>query len=79
MFEIKVKGLNKLNGAIQKSPTNVFNELSKSIKTSVNLIRPIMRQEAPRGKTRLLSRNIFAKTSGLEGSVGPNLSITPYA
>lgn len=79
MFVIKVKGLNEIQGAIQKSPANVFNELSKGIKTSVNLIRPIMRQQAPRGKTRKLSRNIFARANGLKGVVGPDLKITPYA
>lgn len=78
MFEIKIKGFDKLNRAIQKSPQMVFDELSKSVKTSVNLIRPIMRMEVPRGKTRKLSENIQVKAVGLEGSVGPNLEITPY-
>lgn len=79
MFEIKVNGLNQLNTAIQKSPQMVFDELSKGVKTSVNFIRPIMRSETPRGTSRKLSANIQAKAVGLEGSVGPNLDITPYA
>ena len=79
MFEIKVKGLNQLDRAIQASPREVFDELSQGIKTSVNFIRPIMRMEAPRGKSRKLSQNIQAKAVGLEGEVGPNLDITPYA
>ena len=79
MFEIRVKGLDKLNRAIQKSPKMVFDELAKGIKTSVNFIRPIMRMEVPRGKTRKLSENIQAVAVGLEGRVGPNLEITPYA
>lgn len=79
MFDIKIKGLDRLNRAVQKSPQIVFDELSKAIKTSVNLIRPIMRKEVPRGATRRLSANIQAKSSGLKGSVGPNLDITPYA
>lgn len=79
MFEIKVSGLGSLDRAIQKSPKMVFDELSKGIKTSVNLIRPIMRVETPKGKTRKLSANIQVKAVGLEGSVGPNLDITPYA
>ena len=79
MFEIKVNGLNKISAAIQKSPRMVFDELSGAVKTSVNFIRPIMRAETPRGATRKLSENIQAKAVGLEGSVGPNLAITPYA
>ncbi len=79
MLEIKVKGLNRLNSAAQRSPKIVFSELSGAIKTSVNIIRPIMRAETPRGRTRQLSANIQARAVGLEGSVGPNLMITPYA
>ena len=79
MFTIQVKGFDKLNTSIRKSPKMVFDELSQGIKTSVNIIRPIMRMETPRGKTRKLSRNIQAVAIGLKGKVGPNLDITPYA
>lgn len=77
-FEIEIKGLNKLKRAIDKSPQMVYTEISSAIKTSVNMIRPLMRQEAP-NKSGKLSRNIQAVSKGLEGSVGPNLNITPYA
>jgi len=78
MFEIEIKGLNQLQEAIQKSPVMVKKELTSAIKTSVNIIRPIMRGEAP-NKTGKLSRNIYARASGLRGEIGPNLDITPYA
>ena len=77
-FEIEIKGLDKLEGAIKSSPKMVHGELSRAIKTSVNMIRTIMRGEAP-NKSGKLSRNIYAKAKGLEGEVGPNLDITPYA
>ena len=79
MFEIKVKGLDKLQGSIRKNPKVVFEELSRAVKTSVNLIRPIMRSETPVGETHKLSGNIQARSAGLKGEVGPNLQITPYA
>jgi len=77
-FEIEIKGLNKLKGAIRKSPKMVYGELSNAIKTSVHFIRPIMRGEAP-NQSGKLSRNIFANAKGLEGAVGPDLDVTPYA
>jgi len=78
-FVIEIKGLNKLERAIRRSPRMVRQELSQAISTSLHLIRPIMKNEAPRGKTGNLRRNIKAHAQGLEGSVGPNLDITPYA
>jgi len=77
-FEIEIKGLDKLQRAVKSSPKMVHGELSKTIKTSVDFIRPIMRGEAP-NKSGKLSYNIRAHARGLEGSVGPNLGITPYA
>ena len=79
IFKIKIQNLDKLVSAVEKSPKMVFDELSRAITTSVNLIRPIMRGEAPKGKTRKLSENIYARSFGLKGEVGPNLDITPYA
>ena len=78
MFEIKIRGLKKLQKAIQKSPKMVYGELSNAIKTSVHFIRPIMRGEAP-NKSGKLSRHIFANAKGLEGAIGPDLDVTPYA
>lgn len=78
-FEIEIKGLDKLKDGMKKSPKIVYNRLSNAIKTSVHLIRPIMRGEAPRGQTKRLNRNIYAIARGLFGAVGPNLHITPYA
>lgn len=77
-FEIEIEGLDRLRGAIQRSPDTVYKELSGAIKTSVNFIRPLMRREVP-VKSGKLSRNIEARADGLEGSVGPNLQVTPYA
>lgn len=78
-FEIKIEGLERLADGMRQSPRTVFKELSGAIKTSVNLIRPIMRTQTPKGQTRRLSRNIYAKFDGLEGRVGPDLEVTPYA
>ena len=77
-FKIEIKGLNKLKTAVRQSPEMVKREMAGAIKISVNLIRPIMREEAP-SKSGKLSRNIQAISSGLSGSIGPNLRITPYA
>jgi len=77
-FEIKIEGLDKLQKNFAKSPTLVVNQLKWAIKTSVNLIRPMMVAEAP-AKTSKLRQNIQASHSGLTGKVGPNLSVTPYA
>lgn len=75
---IKIKGLDKLRKAISKSPQTVHVELSKAIKTSVNIIRPLMRREIP-VRSGKLSRNVFAQSKGLIGVVGPDLKATPYA
>lgn len=77
-FEIEIKGIEKLKRAINQSPAMVKKEMSNAIRTSVNIIRPMMRAEAP-NKTGKLSRNIYANAQGLRGEVGPNLSVTPYA
>lgn len=78
-FQIEIKGLNKLQNAIDKSPREVFAGLSRAISTSVHIIRPLMRNEAPRGKSGQLRANIHARAVGLRGEVGPNLEVTPYA
>lgn len=77
-YTIEIKGLDKLNAALKKSPQIVVSELKQGVKTSVNIIRPIMVRNAP-AKTAKLRMNIYARVSGLTGEVGPNLSITPYA
>ena len=77
-FEIEIKGLDTLKTAIRRSPKMVYGELSNAIKTSVHFIRPIMRGEAP-NKSGKLSRHIFANAKGLEGTIGPDLDIIPYA
>lgn len=77
-YTIEIEGLDRLRKAFQQSPKNVIQGLSDGIKTSVNIIRPIMVRNAP-VKTTKLRRNIYARTSGLEGQVGPDLSIVPYA
>ncbi len=79
-MEVYITGnkLELLRESMRKAPKMTYGELSKAIKTSVHIIRPIMRQQAPT-KTGKLSRNIYAKSSGLEGVVGPNLEVTPYA
>ena len=77
-FKVQIKGLNKLNTAFKKSPKIVFTNLSMAVKTSINIIRPMMVRNAP-VDTSKLRQNIYARTSGLKGEVGPNLKITPYA
>ena len=77
-FEIEIEGLDTLKTAIRRSPKMVYGELSNAIKTSVHFIRPIMRGEAP-NKSGKLSRHIFANAKGLEGTIGPDLDVTPYA
>lgn len=77
-YDIEIKGLTRLRGAISKAPQEVKREMAGAIKTSVNIIRPIMSSEAP-SKTSKLRRNIQAYSSGLTGRVGPNLQVTPYA
>ena len=49
-LEIKVKGLEKLRNAIKKAPRMVHAELSNAIKTSLYLLRPIIKEEIPVGK-----------------------------
>jgi len=78
IYSIQIKNLEKLQNAISSAPETVFNELSKAIKTSVNIARPILRDEAP-VKSGKLSRNIYSRSAGLRGELGPNLNITPYA
>jgi len=77
-FKIDIQGLDKLNKAFQVSPRIVVAQLTQAIKTSINIIRPIMVRNAP-VKTSKLRQNISAISSGLSGQVGPNLSVTPYA
>lgn len=78
-YKIEIKGLDKLQNAARRAPQEVFNGLKQAIKTSVHIIRPIMHDNAPRGKTGMLRRNIRATSQGLKGKVGPDLNITPYA
>lgn len=70
--------MEKLSAAFNRAPDSVAKEIQMTIRTSVNFIRPFMRQKAPH-RSGKLSRSIFAKVNGLEGSVGPDLSVTPYA
>ena len=77
-FEITMKSLAGFKASIRESPVFVYRELEKAIKISINIIRPMMRQQAPT-KTGKLSRNIYAHSYGLTGEVGPNLDITKYA
>lgn len=77
-FEIEIKGLNKLNTAFKESPKMIIDELKQAIKTSIFIIRPMMVRNAP-VDTSKLRQNINAKASGLEGTVGPNMRVTPYA
>ena len=77
-YEIKIFGLDILKEAMKKSPQTVYKELTSAIKTSVNIVRPIMGQEAP-AKSGKLRRNIVGKSSGLTGTIGPDLDVTPYA
>lgn len=77
-FEIEIAGLDTLTEAMKKAPATTLKTLTGAITTSVNIIRPIMRQEAP-SRSGKLSRNIYARSKGLEGEVGPDLTATPYA
>jgi HK97 gp10 family phage protein len=77
-FTIKVEGLTELKAAFKVAPEIAIPELKKAIQTSVNLIRPIMVKNAPY-KTGKLRQNIYARTSGLKGTVGPDLTTTKYA
>ena len=77
-FEIKIDGLEKLKEGLAKAPQVVANEMSAAIKDSVGIIRPMMRRQAPVASGKL-SRNIYARSSGLTGEVGPDLAETPYA
>lgn len=77
-FTIEIEGLSKLRKSFKKSPQIVRAGLSRAIKTSVNIIRPIMQRNAPFASGKL-RKNIQSVASGLEGRVGPNLRVTPYA
>jgi HK97 gp10 family phage protein len=78
VYTIEIQGLEKIKNAFKRSPKKIVLELGRAIKNSVNIIRPLMRKETPRA-SGLLSRSIYARVSGLEGAVGPNLDVTPYA
>lgn len=77
-FNIKIEGLNELRAAFKVAPEIAVPELKKAVQTSVNLIRPLMVKNAPYKKGKL-RQNIFARTYGLVGKVGPDLQATPYA
>lgn len=86
-FEIKIKGLEKLRNAIRKAPRMVHSELSNAIKTSLYLLRPIVKKEIPVGKNvpghrkreaDRLRQSLEVEVKGLEGSIGPNLITHPY-
>lgn len=80
-MEVYIKGnkLKLLRLAMKKAPKMINNELSLAINEVVhNVIRPIMQRQAPM-KTGKLRSNIYAKSFGLGGIVGPNLEVTPYA
>lgn len=80
VIEVEIKNLDKLQTAIRRSPQGVARALNDAVRTSLYIIRPIMVEEAPRGKTGNLRKNIKVTVgSSFEGSVGPNLEITPYA
>jgi len=78
VVKIKIKGLKELKKNMAQSPRIVHEELSRFVKTTVNIIRPMMRREVP-FKSGKLSQNIQSKSNGLRGEIGPNLSATPYA
>lgn len=78
-YTIEIEGIGKLQNAIARSPREVHQSLNRTIRNALHIIRPIMRDEAPRGKTGNLRANIHVGINGLEGRVGPNLAITPYA
>ena len=77
-IKIKIEGLDTLKKNIAQSPQIVHQELSNFVKTTVNMIRPMMRREVPFASGKL-SQNIQSKSNGLQGEVGPNLSAVPYA
>ena len=78
VYSIKIEGLSRLSKALRQSPQTVITELSNAVKTSVNIIRPIMVSEAPIKSSRL-RENIYASSNGLHGEVGPDLRATKYA
>lgn len=78
VFKIEVEGLNELVDGFKKAPESTVNELQKAISSSIYLIRPIMKNEAPY-KSGKLRDNIMAVSQGLRAVVGPNLNVTPYA
>jgi len=77
-INIKVIGLSRITKSFSKAPETIYKELDRTIKTAVNLTRPIMKREAP-VDTGKLRRNIYARTKHLMGEVAPNLEVTPYA
>lgn len=78
VYKIKIDGLDEMQKAFFKAPRIATEELSIGVRSSLNMIRPIMRQEAPH-RTGKLRRHIYVKWNGLKGEVGPNLNATPYA
>jgi len=78
VVKIRIDGLNELKKNMAQSPRIVHEELSRFVKTTVNIIRPMMRREVP-FKSGKLSQNIQSKSNGLRGEIGPNLSAVPYA
>lgn len=78
MFVLKVSNLDKLQSAIRQSPKIVYGELTTAVRTSLNLIRPIVRGEMP-VKTGKMARYVRVENQGLRGTVGPDLDATPYA
>jgi HK97 gp10 family phage protein len=78
IFSLKIEGLTELTKSFNKSPQIVVPALQNAIKTSINIIRPVMVKHSPY-KTGKLRQNIYARTTGLTGEVGPNLQVTKYA
>ena len=77
-FDIKIEGLDKLEKAFARSPRETATEIAKGIKTSINIIRPMMKRNAPFASGKL-RQNIYARYTQGEGVVGPDLNVTPYA
>lgn len=77
-FQIKILGLKEFRKAIKRNPKMSYKELNNAIKQSVHIIRPLMVKNSPY-KSGKLRKNIFARASKLQGSVGPDLNVTPYA
>ena len=61
VVKIRIDGLNELKKNMAQSPRIVHEELSRFVKTTVNIIRPMMRREVP-FKSGKLSQNIQSKS-----------------